>query len=465
MGPSALHAVVGGTIWFDRSRLPLKALARIERRLTFPNPEYVSRVRFGRWTGATPEEITLMTETSDGILHLPRGAVGVLREVLATTGQSICFEDRRITRAMEPVTVNLHLRDYQSQAVTALVNHLQGCVVIPCGGGKTVVGAAAIAEINQTAIIIVHTRDLLEQWSAALRSMLGIVVGTVTEGVVSPSEVTVATVQTLIALERPELTSLGERFGVVIVDEAHHTPASTFREVLAAFPGRYRFGLTATPERPDGLSPLLDLCIGPSLYQTDHKALMEAGHLVIPVIESVMTGCAPEAETHAAILNELVSNETRNERILRLAAGEARQGATVLILSGRVAHCQYLAEALRRRGLSAAALTGGVAKRNRASILDGFRTGDIQVVCATSLADEGLDVATLDRLILATPARAEARTIQRLGRLMRPHPGKRTPILYDLVDDCPMAHRQWLARRRAYKKVLRGVTPAKGDRR
>ena len=105
MGPSALQAVVGGTIWFDRSRLPPKTLARLERRLTFPNPEYVSRVRFGRWTGATPEEITLMTETPDGILHLPRGAVGVLREVLATTGQSICFEDRRITRSMEPVRV------------------------------------------------------------------------------------------------------------------------------------------------------------------------------------------------------------------------------------------------------------------------------------------------------------------------------------------------------------------------
>ena len=76
------------------------------------------------------------------------------------------------------------------------------------------------------------------------------------------------------------------------------------------------------------------------------------------------------------------------------------------------------------------------------------------MVCATTLADEGLDVSRLERLILATPARAEGRTIQRLGRLMRPHPGKATPILFDLIDDALMARRQQSARRRAYKKVL-----------
>lgn len=87
-------------------------------------------------------------------------------------------------------------------------------------------------------------------------------------------------------------------------------------------------------------------------------------------------------------------------------------------------------------------------------MLQRFREGSVKVLCATSLADEGLDIERLSRLILATPARAEGRTIQRLGRLMRPHPGKGTPVLYDLVDDLPMARRQHAARRRAYRKVL-----------
>ena len=105
-------------------------------------------------------------------------------------------------------------------------------------------------------------------------------------------------------------------------------------------------------------------------------------------------------------------------------------------------------------GVEAEALTGRVARGRRVEILDRFRAGDLRVVCATSLADEGLDVSRLERLILATPARAEGRTIQRLGRLMRPHPGKGTPVLYDMVDDTVLARRQFAARKAAYRKVL-----------
>ncbi len=457
MDTEQLQAVVGGTICFEKHRLPPKSHALLERRLTFPNPEYVNRVRFGRWTGATPEEITLITEDETGRLQLPRGAVGLLREVSAMTGQSVVFEDQRVVRPMTPPVMTLQPRDYQARAASALIRHLQGCVVIPCGGGKTVVGAAAIAYAGQAALVIVHTQDLLEQWSSVLRAMLGIAVGTVTEGVLKPAEVTVATVQTLIGLSREALAELGKRFGMIIVDEAHHVPAATFREVLAAFPGRYRFGLTATPERADGLTSLLNLCIGPTLFQVDHKTLVNAGYLIEPRVEPVLTGCAPEAESHAAVLKALIADDARNELILRLAAQETSSGATVLILSSRVAHCRALAEALARRRVSAAALTGDVAKSRRSAILERFRSGELRVVCATSLADEGLDVACLERLILATPARSESRAIQRLGRLMRPYPGKRTPVLYDLVDAYPMAKRQWPARLRAYKKVLHGV--------
>jgi superfamily II DNA or RNA helicase len=150
----------------------------------------------------------------------------------------------------------------------------------------------------------------------------------------------------------------------------------------------------------------------------------------------------------------LVDDKARNALIVSLAAQEANKGLTVLILSGRVDHCVTLAKSLQAAGVTAEALTGKVAKTKRTDILDRFKSGKLSVVCATSLADEGLDVSRLERLILATPARAEGRTIQRLGRLMRPHPGKAPPILYDLIDNAPMALRQQSARRRAYRKVL-----------
>jgi superfamily II DNA or RNA helicase len=172
----------------------------------------------------------------------------------------------------------------------------------------------------------------------------------------------------------------------------------------------------------------------------------------------VYTGLTTGAETHGELVAALAADEARNRRIVALVAAEASAGHTTLVLSGRVEHCELVAEMLRAAGVDAAALTGKAARGQRRELLGRFRAGHLPVLCATSLADEGLDVPRLDRLVLATPARAEGRTIQRLGRLMRPHAGKGRPVLFDLVDEGRMAAAQYRARCAAYRKVL-GAAP------
>jgi superfamily II DNA or RNA helicase len=124
------------------------------------------------------------------------------------------------------------------------------------------------------------------------------------------------------------------------------------------------------------------------------------------------------------------------------------------VLSGRIEHCAALAEALNEAGTEAVALTGELSARQRAAALTRFREGDLKVLCATNLADEGLDVGRLECVILTTPTRAEGRTLQRLGRLMRPYPGKQQPVLYDLVDADFISKSQFRARKRAYRRVM-----------
>jgi superfamily II DNA or RNA helicase len=453
MGEATVQAVVDGVIRFNPREMHPRAVEHLLRDLSFPNPEYISRVRYGRWVGATPEEISLLEE-HDGLATVPRGAVALVREAVRAAGQDLAFDDRRTVCPEVDYEFSFELRSYQEQAVMALINRTQGCAVVPCGGGKTVIGTAAIARTGQPALILVHTHDLVEQWSATVKDALGLDAGVVAGGRCELRQITVATVQSLITLDDAARADLGARFGTVILDEAHHAPASVFREVLSWLPGKYRFGLTATPERSDGLTPMLHLCIGPELFRIDHQQLVDAGHLVVPRVVPVSTGATTDAETHAAIVGNLANDPDRNRLIVELVAREARAGCSVLVLSGRVDHCQRLAKLITAAGTEAAALTSKVAKHKRSGILDRFRDGSLKVVCATSLADEGLDVSRLERLVLATPARAEGRTIQRLGRLMRPHPGKRTPVLYDLVDDIPLARRQFAARKRAYRKVL-----------
>lgn len=240
----------------------------------------------------------------------------------------------------------------------------------------------------------------------------------------------------------------------VLVHNCHHSPSVTFRSVLGALPGRYRFGLTATPTREDGLTPLLELCIGPVVFAMDHAELVEGGYLVTPEVRPLPTKCAPEVERYSDLVSALVADGWRNRFLSELAAEQANRGRPVLLLSARVGHCRHLAELIRERQVVAETLTGSLSRKKRHDVLERFRKGEVQVLCATSLADEGLDIASLECLILATPARAQGRTIQRLGRLMRPHPGKGTPVLFDVVDAHPMARNQFLARLTAYRQVL-----------
>lgn len=271
----------------------------------------------------------------------------------------------------------------------ALIHRIQGCAVVPCGGGKTVIGTAAIARTGQPALILVHTHDLVEQWAATIRDALGIEAGIVAGGQYQLAEVTVATVQSLVTLDDKVRAEVASRFGTVILDEAHHAPASVFRDVLSWLPGKFRFGLTATPERTDGLTPMLHLCLGPELFRIDHQELVDAGHLVVPRVVPVSTGATTDAETHAAIVGDLATDPDRNRLIVDLVAREAAAGCSVLVLSGRVDHCQRLAKLLCAAGTEAVALTSRVAKDKRSAILDRFREGTLKVVCATSLADEG----------------------------------------------------------------------------
>jgi superfamily II DNA or RNA helicase len=349
------------------------------------------------------------------------------------------------------------LRSYQREAVAAMQRRVQGTILSPCGSGKTQMGVAAIATIQQPALILVHTHDLAEQWRERIAMVIGQTTGIIAGGESRLEPITVATVQTLSRMEPAALEELGQRFGCVVLDECHHLPCNTFRYVIAHLPGKYRFGLTATPEREDGLTPLLELCIGPRLFEIDQDRLVELGYLERPEVrflESRFSFDYDGPEDHHELMAALVEDEERNQLILDRVLADARAGHTVLILTGRVNHCEHLAARIADAGVKAGFLTGSVGKSERRALLEDFREGALPVLVASTVADEGLDVPRLDRIVLAYPGRAKGRLTQRLGRLMRPHPGKAAPVLYDIVDpQVPPLARQWRERKRIYLEL------------
>ncbi|MBK6461930.1 MAG: DEAD/DEAH box helicase family protein [Myxococcales bacterium] len=281
--------------------------------------------------------------------------------------------------------------------------------------------------------------------------MDGIEAGVLADGKRQIGEVlTVATPQGALAA----LEMLRGRVGLVLVDEAHHAGAATWRELLLALPRRRTFGFTATV-RQDALWRAVLAHVGPVVHEVPRAALERAGLLVVPSYRAIETGWSFDysgPEDWIALQAALEVDVDRRDLVADTFAGAVRGRGLGLLLCGRVEYSKLLAVELRARGLRAAALFGSMPAKERSATLAAARAGDLDVLTATSLADEGLDLPALRVLGLAWPSRAEPRLLQRIGRVLRPSEGKDGALVIDFVDAAGPLENQGRIRARLFAK-------------
>ena len=446
--------------------LPPALFRQITEELTVTNPAWQSAARLGRPTFGIPKTLRLY-ELRQNELILPRGmAVGLWKRRPAG---SVCKDE---TLTLPPVTFDkntIALRDYQQKALDAVLQSRlpQGVILAPCGSGKTELGLALAAQIGQPTLWITHTKDLAQQTLERARSRLGLddeQLGLIGAGVCRPgSHLTVAMVQTLY---RTELADLGRRFGLVLVDECHRVvnnpeTASMFCRVLACLPAHYRYGLTASEQRADGLAQTIYQVLGDPICRIEQQALETAGSLVHPTVQPVPTAFvyqpAPGEERidYSRFLKQLAADEERMKLAASLAAGQLARGRALLVLGQSLAMLAQLAGMLLQAGYDARCIHGGTRKAVRSETIRAMRDGRASCLLATyQLAKEGLDIPRLDTLLLLTPVRDPVTVQQSVGRIMRPAPGKRDALVLDLVDDrVPACRGQFSARKRVYKRL------------
>jgi superfamily II DNA or RNA helicase len=455
-----MHGRVDSVITLPRWQVPPRALEQLVRALSVPNP--ASR-GYRRQRFHTEPERLYFTEEDATTLTIPRGAVDDVRRVLAQHGVRIDFEDQRVlpTERLDNLAMPL-LRGYQREAVDTFVRATQGVLVLPTGAGKTRCVLGVIATLATPTLILLQSTDLATQWKTELATLLGIEAGVVGDGDVDIRPVTIGLVQALARWPVADLDSFLGRFGLLVAEEGHHVAAPQVRSIVHRCPAKYRLGVTATPEREDGLGPVVRFFLGPELVRVAHDDLVEQGVLVRPSVQTLETAFEfPYAgpEDYPEFLTALALDVPRAQQIARAIATEVAAGHACLALAGRRDYCVVLARQLAELGVASEVLTSEVTRARRAQILDGARQGEVPVLIATQLADEGLDVPRLSRVLLAWPSKARGRTIQRVGRVMRPHPDKPDALVIDVVDRrvAPLA-RQAARRAALYRQVL-GTKP------
>jgi superfamily II DNA or RNA helicase len=409
---------------------------QIRKLLTMQNPAYVDAVKMDRWTGNLKPELKFYQNTLDGLV-CPRGAAVRLFGLCRRCGETIKVVDNR--RELDPVDFHFHgdLRSLQADAVADVMKRDQGTLAAPTGSGKTCMGLFIIAQRRQQALIIVHTKELVNQWVAAIEKFLHIPtdeVGIIGNGKFRMGDrVTVALIQSLYT----RLDDVTPHVGHIIVDEAHRTPSKVFTQAVDAFPAKYRLGLTATPWRRDGLSKAIFWHLGDVTGEIQKADLLDQGSLCQAEVVFIPTGFSPVLDPsghYSKALSELTQDLDRNRLIAETVTRHNGTGIT-LLLSDRREHCQALAESLRDNDIRAAVLTGQTPAKKREQIIQDLQSGKCHYLAATGqLIGEGFDLPEITTLALVTPVKFSGRLIQYAGRALRPAPGKDKAVILDFVD-------------------------------
>lgn len=431
--------------------------------LIIPNLEYAKKQRMGLWTGNMEPQLSLFYVDGD-TLALPCGTGKQIRRFLSADTE-VLLDLADNGRLEFPGQVPLY--DYQELAVAAMKKAGCGILQSPCGSGKTQMGIALAVRIGRKTLWVTHTTDLLTQsFERAKQYYPEEMLGKITAGRVQiGTHMTFATVQTLSKLD---LAKYKYTWDVIIVDECHRvsgTPSSMkmFYHVMSGLAARYKYGLSATVHRSDGLIKSTFAVLGDVQYQVPEEAVNEKTMTVTVVRRNTgvkINRCCLDTDgtlVYSKLIEYLTLSAKRDDVILKDLI--QNQDHCNLILSDRLVHLQRIMAALptevrRYAAMIDGKMTSKKARAEREQAIEDMKTGKKRYLFASfNLAKEGLDIPCLDRLYMLTPKKDYAVVTQSIGRIARTAPGKEDAVCYDYVDEIQFCENQWKRRKTSYRKA------------
>jgi superfamily II DNA or RNA helicase/very-short-patch-repair endonuclease len=463
--PQRLEMVLADDMYIAKADVPSGLLNRLARLAAFQNPECHKAQAMRLPTFGKPRIIACAEEHAEHI-SLPRGCLEDVRDLLDSLGIVNVIQDKR--NPGRPLDVQFHgsLRDEQILAANALLGHDIGVLSATTAFGKTVIGAWLIAQRRVNTLVLVHRRQLLEQWIERLGAFLGLElqsIGQIGSGRHKPNGLLdVALIQSMV--RKGVVDDRLAAYGQVIVDECHHVRAFSLERVIRRARAKYVAGLSATVVRKDGHHPIIFMQCGPVRHHVDAKKQAAArpfDHRVIVRPTNYHPGRQEQADVRFefhTICNGLIADEARNRMIVADIGDAVRAGRSPIVLTERNEHVERLATLLLPLVRHVIVLRGGAGRRElqaTSSRLASIPLDEERVLLATGrYAGEGFDDARLDTLFITMPVSWRGIVAQYVGRLHRLNDRKREVLVYDYADlNEPMLARMFDRRCRGYEAV------------
>ena len=411
--------------------LPEAVAKATAKQLTFKNPEYQEAIKFGRHIPPSLLPYNIYYSGDKDLMYVPKGYLPLLENELKGKGHKYTLK-----AALAPVQkLNLEfkgkLRDYQEEAVKAMLKYPYGFLDAKPASGKTVISCAIMAKRQRATLVVVHNKELLYQWQDRIKQFLDYDCGLVGDGKFIVKPVTVGIINTV----SKRYSELQDKFNFLIADEAHRVMSPMWQELFFNMKAHYHMGMSGTAFRRDDLNKPIFYIIGPKLHAVDPNKLGAA--VENPTIIKVQTPfqCHNRLD-YTKKIKLLVEDPVRNKMLLRTIARDVHKHSSQgLFCSDRIAHCQLMADALNKKGIKSAVLSSKTPTKQRKQIVADVRSGKIKVLCSSfSLISEGFDVPNLSFLVLGCPAKFKGKVVQTISRICRPSEGA-APRLYDYRDN------------------------------
>jgi superfamily II DNA or RNA helicase len=452
-----LEIIIENQIYLKRVQISKKLIRFLRDQLNFFNSDYLVKKKLGKNTFDTEKFFNLIQE-SEAEIMIPRGFTAALVHFCRTENIPFKIIDRRNKKEPVEIKSEIVLQPFQKIVLDKVCDKDFGVIVSPPGTGKTIIGLQIIVNKKQPALILVHRKQLLDQWIERIQSFLKIPkkeigqIGNQKDKI--GKHITIAMIQTL--ARRENFEDIANRFGTIIIDECHHIPAKSFREAIVKFNAFYLYGLTATPQRKNNDQKLIFVYIGNILHQLNQHEYLKENN-ILTEINITETGLfAPfdyKVDNYETISNILIHDTNRNSLILNDIEKNINRFKSILVLSERKAHVELLNLYLKDK-YETITIHGDDSAASRKSKMNQIKQGHFKIIISTGqYFGEGIDLSNLECLFIVYPFAFHGKLIQYIGRIQR---SENPPVIYDYRDSkIDYFEKMFKQRNRYYKKLLK----------